>query len=99
MGTYKTRFILFIAICICIISCSVKKLGNDAGQGLGQGVSSKTDSIGHALIIGLRDELSSDETKAKLAKFIDSVIAPLTLSLKNTTGSVRDSIINHQTLI
>ena len=95
----KSTYALLLFVSICINSCSFQKLGNDIGKGLGQGVSSKTDTIGRSLVAGLRDELSSDETKAKLVKFIDSVLTPLTVSLKKTTGSVRDSIINHNTLI
>ena len=97
--TYRTGFIFLIAVYIGIGGCSLNKLGNDAGQGLAHGISTKTDSISRALVAGFRDELGTSETKAKLAKFIDSVLSPVTLLLKNTTGSVRDSIINHQTLI
>lgn len=99
MKTYRICLIFFIVIAMCATSCSFHKLGRDTGQGLAQGLSSKTDSIGRALVAGLRDELSSAETKEKLARFIDSVVNPVTVSLKNTTGSLRDSIINHQTII
>lgn len=90
-------FLLFVSV--CVNSCSFQKLGSDIGKGLGQGVSTKTDTIGHSLIAGLRNELTSEESKVKLAKFIDSVVTPFSVSLKNTTGSVRDSILNHQTLV
>jgi hypothetical protein len=82
-----------------LAGCSFEKMGRKIGTGLSQAIVPASDSIGRNLTNAIRTELTKDASRKDLEHFIDSVISPVSLVVRNASGSVRDSIINHQTLI
>ena len=82
-----------------LLGCSFEKIGQNTGRGLGKSMIPAIDTIERNLINGLRTELTKEAFQKDLEHFIDSVLTPVTRAVRNTTGSVRDSLINHQTLI
>ncbi|MEP7143582.1 MAG: hypothetical protein ABI707_11960 [Ferruginibacter sp.] len=86
-------------IAIMLMGCSFEKIGQDAGKGLGKSLGPAADSIGRNLVNSIRTELTKDSSRKDLEHFIDSVLTPVFVSLRNTSGSVRDSFINNQTRI
>ncbi|MEO5888649.1 MAG: hypothetical protein ABIQ31_00290 [Ferruginibacter sp.] len=79
--------------------CSFEKIGRNTAKGLMSSVSPAVDSIARNLINTIRTELTKEPSRQELAKFIDSLLAPAFLGIRNTIGSSRDSILNHQTLV
>lgn len=81
-----------------LLGCSFEKIGQKAGKGL-KSIGPAVDSIGRNLITAIREELTKDSSRKDLQHFIDSVLSPVSLLVRNMSGSVKDSFINHQTLI
>jgi hypothetical protein len=86
-------------IVMTLLGCSFEKIGQDAGKGLGKSFGPAADSIGRNLVNSIRTELTKDSSRKDLEHFVDSILTPVFLSLRNTSGSVRDSFINNQTRI
>ena len=84
-----------ISMTLFFESCSFEKIGSD----LGKGVSSKTDTIGHTLIAGVMNELTSPAVRKKVSLFLDSILTNLTDSLSIRTGKLEDSLLNRKTLL
>ena len=76
-------------------SCSFEKIGSD----LGKGVSSKTDTIGHTLIAGVMNELTSPVVRKKVSLFLDSILTNFTDSLNRRTTTLEDSLLNKKVLL
>ncbi len=95
----KLPGVLVVIVLTLQLGCSFEKIGHDTGTGLGKSLTPAADSIGRSLISAIRTELTKDSSRKELERFIDSVISPVFLRLQQTSGSVRDSFINKQTLI
>jgi hypothetical protein len=89
------QLIIILCTITLLSSCSFEKLG----QNLGKGVSTQTDTIGTTLIQGVTDELTNPVTRAKISRFLDSIVTPLTDTLALKILLLRDSLIDKKILI
>jgi hypothetical protein len=87
---------LFTGLLILLISgCSLKNLGASAGEGL----STKSDTIGRDVVHGALMELTDPKNQLRLRKMMDSLVASMGDTLIGKTTVMRDSLINQKTLI
>lgn len=95
MKALKSVSCVLIIILIFTQSCSFEKMGRN----LGNGVAGSTDTLGHNLVAGIRDELAKPETRLKLSKLLDSLVSSVADTLNPKLSGIRDSLLNHKTLL
>lgn len=90
-----------ILLCVCSLmlillqGCSsFKGWGSDFGEGLLDEAKTSVDTVGFELVKGLRESLTSDESKQKLTELIDSLITHLGESSNKQLTGIRDSVLN-----
>jgi hypothetical protein len=92
--TYLLSF--FAGLMILLISgCSLKNLGASAGEGL----ASKSDTIGSDVVHGALMELTDPKNQLRLRNMVDSLVASMGDTLIGKTTGMRDSLLNQKTLI
>jgi hypothetical protein len=95
MNTRKPYLLIVLSLSIPVLSgCSFENIGKK----LGQGVSTQTDTIGHNLAQGLRDELTDPGTAAKFSQLADSIVSSLMDDLSRKVLVLRDSLTNRKIL-
>ena len=77
------------------ISCSFKKIGSDVGEGL----STKSDTIAAAALRGAINELTTPQNQQKIRLFLDSVVRSATDTLTFNLKGISDSILKHKILV
>jgi hypothetical protein len=90
-------FIIFFCTLFLLIfySCSaLKNAGNNLGNGLINGLQSGADSMGSHLVNGATGSLTSDSSRIKLEKFIDSLVTKTGISANTQLVRLRDSVLN-----
>ncbi len=89
----RTAWIL-LALVLTLGSCiNFKGVGSD----LGEGFSTKTDTIGSNLMHGVASQLTSDEQRKKLASMIDELVTRLGTSVSAQGMLLRDSLTSEYT--
>jgi hypothetical protein len=87
--------IIFVFFAILLFyGCSLEKLGSSAGEGL----ASKSDTIGSNVVHGALMELTDPANQLRLRKFVDSIVASLGDTLIAKTNKLGDSLISLKTL-
>jgi hypothetical protein len=80
---------------IFFYSCSsLKDAGNNLGTGAINGLQSGADSLSSKLVNGAAGSLTSDSTRVKLEKFIDSLVASTGESTNTQLLKIRDSVLD-----
>ena len=88
--------IFFTCVAVILLwSCSFKKIGADAGEGL----ASKSDTIGHDVVRGAVTELTDTASQHRLQRLVDSIAAALGDRLINKASVLSDSVFKKKILI
>ena len=74
--------------------CSLEKLGSSAGQGL----ASKSDTIGSNVVHGALMELTDPANQLRLKRFIDSLVASMGDTLIGKVAVLDDSLFSQKTI-
>jgi len=89
----KTVRTVFCALLMFGSGCSMMQMGKDLGDGLGEGLGGKADTIGSSLVRGMRDTLTGPVTRGE----IDTLLTAIGKSLAEQARRTRDTLLGNAT--
>ena len=89
----KTLFAACSMFILLSAGCSMMQIGKDLGEGLGSGIQGEADTIGSSVVRGVRDTLTSQQTRRQL----DTLLADLGSALADQARRTRDTILGDAT--